>query len=252
MLLTIDIGNTNIKSALFDGDNIAGYKIHSNQADFLNYINKLSFDEVAVSSVNKSFEEDIVGTISKNSVPVFKAGIQNKFSFIIDYETPETLGIDRLCSASGAFSIALKNQLLSSNQYLVTIDFGTATTINIVSPDKKFLGGLISPGIKTMLKVLNEKTAQLPLVNQDSYKGIIGKSTNSSILSGVITATIGMIKETINYLEKNSGVQPIIFATGGNARYILPYLDPKIIFDEALVLKGLQKVYELNTPIDVS
>ncbi len=133
------------------------------------------------------------------------------------------------------------------NQYLVTIDFGTATTINIVSPSREFIGGLIAPGISTMLKSLNEKTAQLPLPDLNSYKGVIGNSTDSSIISGVMTSTIGMITETINHLTEISNQNmPIIFATGGNAKHVLPYLKFKVLFDEALVLKGLKEIYDLN------
>jgi len=65
--------------------------------------------------------------------------------------------MDRVCSATGAFEIATREKLLSSNQFLIIIDFGTATTINIVSPLREFIGGLIAPGITTMLKSLNEK-----------------------------------------------------------------------------------------------
>lgn len=246
MLLALDIGNTNFKSALFEGDTLFDFKVHSDSDVFSKYLNSISFTKVLISSVNRISETKILEQFQKKNIPVFRARTQNKFNFEIAYETPQTLGIDRICSAVGAFNIALKDKLLSSDQYLVTIDFGTATTINVVSPDKKFLGGLIAPGITTMLKALNEKTAQLPLPGLNSYKGIIGTSTNSSILSGVVTATVGMINETADYLKSKSKVYPLIFATGGNSRFILPYLDTKIIYDEALVLKGLKTIYELN------
>lgn len=248
MLLALDIGNTNIKSVLFEGDTITEFKAHSNPNDLKDYIDNISFVEVAISSVNKFLGKEIVTLFTTKDIPVFLANSKNKFNFEIAYETPDTLGIDRLCSAAGALNLSLNNKLLSDDQYLLTIDFGTATTINIVSPDKKFLGGLITPGITTMLKTLKEKTAQLPLPKLNSYRGIIGTSTDSSILSGVYTSTIGMINETISYLTNKSKVSPLIFATGGNARYVLPYLDKRIIFDEALVLKGLKTIYDLNNP----
>ncbi len=124
---------------------------------------------------------------------------------------------------------------------------GTATTINIVSPSQEFIGGLIAPGISTMLKSLNERTAQLPLPDLNNYNGLIGNSTDSSIISGVINATVGMIGETINHLSSASDQNmPIIFATGGNASYVLPHLRYKVFFEEALVLKGLKAIYDLN------
>lgn len=252
MLLALDIGNTNIKSALFKGNTLIEFSVYSDSDDFKKYIETISFTNVLVSSVNQASERRILDQFHHKNIPIFRASIQNKFNFDIAYETPETLGIDRICSAVGAFSIALRDKLLANNQYLVTIDFGTATTINIVSPDRKFLGGSIAPGITTMLKSLNEKTAQLPLPGLNSYKGIIGTSTNSSILSGVISATVGLIKETKSYLETKSKVLPLIFATGGNAKLVLPYLNFKIILDEALVLKGLKTIYDLNRVDDLS
>lgn len=246
MLLALDIGNTNIKSALFEGDTILDFKVHSNPDTLKKYRDSISFTNVIICSVNQFSEKEILDEFNRKSITVFRPSINNKFNFEIAYKTPETLGIDRLCSAAGAFSISQKNKILSDDQFLLTIDFGTATTINIISPDKKFLGGLIAPGITTMLKSLNEKTAQLPLPELNSYQGIIGNSTNSSILSGVFTATIGMIKETMSYLTIISKAFPLIYATGGNAKYILSYLDEKIIFDEALVLRGLKTIYELN------
>ena len=247
MLLTLDIGNTNIKSALFDDQSLKEFIVHSDYDKVVEYLNKTTFTEAAICSVNPRVEKLLTDNISEKGIKLFRAGIQNKFNFQINYETPETLGMDRVCSAVGAFEIATKEKLLSKNQFLVTIDFGTATTINIVSPSKEFIGGLIAPGITTMLKSLNEKTAQLPLPDLNNYKGLIGNSTHSSIISGVINSTLGMIHETINQLSAASDQNmPITFATGGNAGYILPHLKYKVLFEEALVLKGLKVIYDLN------
>jgi type III pantothenate kinase len=147
----------------------------------------------------------------------------------------------------GALELATEEKIISKNQFLITIDFGTATTINIVSTDGQFIGGLIAPGVNTMLNSLNEKTAQLPLPDLSSYVGLVGNSTDSSIISGVITATIGLINETVSQLNDNSNQRPpVIFITGGNSKFILPHLKHKVIFEEALVLKGLKIVYDLN------
>jgi type III pantothenate kinase len=249
MLLTLDIGNTNIKSALFEDDKLIEFIIYSDINKLVKYLSESKITEVAICSVNPPNEKLLTENISAKSIKLFRASIQNKFNFQIKYETPETLGMDRVCSAAGALQIAIREKLISKNQYLMTIDFGTATTINVVNPQREFIGGLIEPGIFTMLKSLNEKTAQLPLPDLNDYKGLIGNSTNTSIISGVINTTVGMISETINYLSSISEQRiPLIFATGGNAKYILPYLKYKVLFEEALVLKGLKVVYNLNTP----
>ena len=248
ILLALDIGNTNTKSALFDGDKLMDFTVHSKTDRAIEYINKISFNGAAICSVNPAIKKIIFDKISAKGVSVFEANIQQKFNLSIKYETPDTLGMDRVCSAVGALEIATKEKIISENQFLISIDFGTATTINIVSPDRRFIGGLIAPGINTMLNSLNEKTAQLPLPDPESYQGLIGNSTDSSIISGVINATIGMINETVNQLKDNSNQKlPVIFITGGNSKFILPQLKYKVFFEEALVLKGLKIIYDLNS-----
>lgn len=249
MLLTLDIGNTNIKSALFEKDKLNQFFVHSDRDELFNYLSKSKFAEAAVCSVNPPVEKAVTNYFSGKGIKLFRASINDKFNLKINYKTPETLGIDRICSAAGALEIATSEKLLKEHQYLITIDFGTATTINIISPAMEFIGGLIAPGIITMLKSLNEKTAQLPLPDISNYTGLIGNSTDASIISGVINSTIGMISETVNELsEEGSKNLPLIFATGGNTRYILSHLKYKILFEETLVLKGLKVVYDLNRP----
>lgn len=246
MLLTLDIGNTNIKTALFENDLMSDFKIHTNINSVLNYINHVTFTKVAVCSVNPASQKIISNELSSKRISIFNTQIQQKFNLKINYQTPASLGMDRVCSTVAALNIALKKRIISLGQYIITIDFGTATTVNIVSPDKQFIGGLIAPGITTMLKSLNENTAQLPLSDSNSYKGLIGKSTDSSIISGVVTATIGLINETVNKLKIESNQIPIIFVTGGNSKFIVPHLDHEVNFDQALVLKGLKIIYDLN------
>lgn len=247
MLLAIDIGNTNIKTGFFENSRIKEFNVHPGAEKALEFLRKHKFEEAAICSVNPAVEKIISDYICSKGIVTFQISFQNKFNLKIKYRTPETLGMDRVCSVAGALNIAEKEKLLSIGQYLITIDFGTATTINILSPDREFIGGLIAPGIITMLKSLNEKTASLPLPELNNYKGLIGDSTNASILSGVFSATIGMINETIGQLKTDSNeIPPAIFATGGNAGLIIPYLKFKVVFEEALVLKGLKVLYDLN------
>jgi len=246
MLLTLDIGNTNIKSALFEDDKLTEFIVHPDADGLFDYFGKYKFTEAAICSVNPTVEKTITDKIL-HRIKTFQANINHKFNFKISYKTPETLGMDRVCSAVGALEIATREKLLTDNQYLVTIDFGTATTINIVSPTQEFIGGLIAPGIFTMLKSLNEKTAQLPLPDLNNYTGLIGDSTHSSIVSGVINSTIGMINESIKKISEISDQRlPLIFASGGNAKYIIPHLKYPVKSEEALVLKGLKVIYDLN------
>jgi len=163
----------------------------------------------------------------------------------IDYKTPETLGIDRICSAEGAFNLC-GNSLITGT-YLLTIDFGTATTINIVKYPNIFVGGLIAPGIITMFKSLTTKTSQLPEITIENYNLIIGDDTNSAIASGVINSAVGLIEKVINYIKKLDDYSNlIIYVTGGMADKLKKFLSNKIIYDEFLVLRGIRSLYELN------
>ena len=246
MLLTLDIGNTNIKSALFDNNEIKHFQVYNSKENVIDYTKRLNFEAAAICSVNPATEKILIDKLKESGIPIFCATINLKMNLTIDYQTLETLGMDRVCSAVGALDLAVNKKIISKNQYLITIDFGTATTINVVSPGGKFIGGLIAPGIRTMIKSLNQNTAQLPLINLKSYQGIIGNSTESSIVSGVITSTIGMINETVAKLKNESNNNPLIFVTGGNSKLMLPYLSYKVFFEEALVLKGLKIIYDLN------
>jgi len=246
MLLSLDIGNTNIKSAIFNGEHLESYNVHSNVEDTIEYIHKSNFNTAAICSVNPSKKKTLTEILTSKNISIFNASIQQKFNLTVKYETPEKLGMDRVCSTVGALKMAQEKSLTNYNQYLMTIDFGTATTLNIVSPKKEFIGGLIAPGVKTMLNSLNKNTAQLPSLELNDYKGMIGNSTNSSILSGVVNSTIGMINEVVIKLEKKSELIPLIFATGGNSKFILPQMKYEVLFEEALVLKGLKQIYDLN------
>ena len=96
-----------------------------------------------------------------------------------------------------------------------------------------------------MFRALKNETAQLPIVKPADYKEIIGDSTKTSIASGVINSTLGVISQTITYLiKKNKAYKIITYVTGGNAEYLLPYLKFKFIYEKGLVLYGIKSVYE--------
>jgi type III pantothenate kinase len=150
-----------------------------------------------------------------------------------------------VCSAEGAF--ALSGKSLAEGPYLLTIDFGTATTINIVKFPNYFIGGLIAPGVNTMFKSLSNQTSQLPELNAENYISVIGNDTNASIASGVINSTIGLIEKTISHISDLKDCKNIItYCTGGIAGKIKKYLPRNINYDEFLVLRGIKEIYYLN------
>jgi type III pantothenate kinase len=246
MILTLDIGNTNIKAGIFKGENLKDHYVFADLTLLKSFFNKHEISGIAISSVVTEKTKIIVELLSVSYK--FKPFIINndcKFNLKIDYKTPETLGIDRICSAEGAFNLC--NNSLISGTYLVTIDFGTATTINIVKYPNIFLGGLITPGINTMFKSLATQTSQLPDLKIDNYNFMIGDDTHSSIASGVINSAVGLIEKVISHLNNLDDCSNlIIYATGGMADKLQKFLPNKIIYDEFLVLRGIRSLYELN------
>ena len=248
MILALDIGNTNIKAGYFLKNQLNDVVIFRNPGELFNSIKHYEFNEAAISSVVPALTTRVKHFLEEElKITPYIISKDSSFNLKLDYKTPETLGIDRICSAEAAFDIFNNSKGLKEGTFLLTIDFGTATTINIAAPPRNFIGGLIAPGIKTMFDSLNSKTAQLPGLNFSDYKSLIGKDTNSSIASGIITTTVGMIEKTINHLKEKYGAKVIkCFITGGNAKQVQPFLPKDFIYDEALVLKGVNSVYNLN------
>lgn len=249
MVLVLDIGNSFIKSAVFEKGRLI-YSVKSLHGSFpAEEIKKFHINGCAITSVVPSATKSAISLI-ENDFGISPCIITNnsQFSLKIDYTTPETLGIDRLCGAEGAF-IMLRDKgiQLLENDNLLTIDFGTATTLNLVKFPNLFKGGIIAPGIKMMFESLNRNTSQLPNVSFEDYKEIVGDSTNSSIASGVINSTCGLINRMREFLTaENKSGNIYTFITGGNAEAIKPFLGFDYYFEPNLILYGSLSVFNLN------
>ena len=256
MLIAIDIGNSRIKAGKFIDNKLTEFHSFKDITDILSFLMSNPKDNVAISSVvpdkTKIISEEVFKINGKSPFIITK---DVKTNLIIDYKTPETLGIDRLCSAEGAYFL-FKNSEEYKNYnesvYILSIDFGTATTINIIKYPRKFIGGLIGPGLEMMFVSLKQKTAQLPLLSISDFVSTIGKDTKSSIASGVVTSVVGMIEKTFNDLinagtRRDSSLQNVVvYLTGGNAKKIIPYLSFDLVYEEGLVLDGVNALWELN------
>jgi len=206
MFLACDIGNSRIKYALFKEDELIEYNSLKNADSFFKIIRKKEFASAGISSVVPSRNQAVSGKIKKMSG--IKPHILDKtfpFSFKINYETLDTLGIDRICSAEGAFQIIRRKSpefTRKKNNYILTVDFGTATTVNVLKMPGEFTGGMILPGIEMMFNSLKKNTEQLPAASIKDYKDLIGTGTNPSIASGVINSNAGLIQIVCEYLRK--------------------------------------------------
>ncbi len=251
MLLAVDIGNSNIKTGIFHDESLEEFHLFTDPSEIFYYLQKTTYKSVAVSSVVPA-KLEAFKTIcrEKFNLEPFVINKFCKFNLKVEYESFETLGIDRLCACEGAFKIFRnKNDLSGYNEktQILTIDFGTATTVNFIEYPGKFSGGIIAPGIKMMFQTLNLNTAQLPIVETGNYNGLIGKTTKSSIASGVINSCVGLIETAVNFLQTERSAGKInIYVTGGNAKAILPHLKMNYKYVEGLVLHGIKAVWDKN------
>ena len=233
MLLTIDVGNSRIKVAVFEHNKQVDFFIfETNEAlkNFENIFQKYSnLQKIILSSVGK-LEKEVVDFI-QNRFPTEIIDHKSKFPFTNLYATPETLGIDRMVLAAGA-------TLMYPNQNKLIIDAGTCITYDFVNAENQYLGGAISPGIKIRYKSLNNYTSKLPLLTLSEDFEIIGNSTKSAIHSGVINGVIFEIEGFISqYSLKNQDLTIIL--TGGDAEFLAKRLKSTIFANSNFLLESL-------------
>jgi type III pantothenate kinase len=251
MLYTFDIGNTNIKLASFDNDKLIDFIIAEDFKNLSKVITREKDTAIAFCSVVPE-KSNYIKELAKRdfNIEPFEVKLGSFANIKVMYETPNTLGLDRICSLQGAISLSTnlpEEQKFKENSFILTIDFGTATTINFLSYPNNFIGGIICPGIHTMINSLNKGTAQLPAADINDYKGLIGTSTNSSISSGIINATVGLIDKTIAHLKNDKKVDNLlIYVTGGNAKLLIPFLKFNFIYEKALVNYGIKNILSRN------
>lgn len=253
MVLVADGGNTNIKLAVFDGMSLlakAGMptgisKTRDGYAqDVLGFlhesgINSRDIEAVMVSTVvpeaTKSFLEGMQNLFSAEPLVVNKdinTGIEIKTDF------PAELGADRLVNAAAAYH--------DYRGPLLVIDFGTATTYDVITKTGEFLGGVITPGIKISAEALSEKTAKLPKIEIDKPDKIMGTNTVSSMKAGVFYGYLGQIEYIVGHLKEEKGMDFNVVATGGLSVLFKRNTNVIDIFDPDLTLKGLNYIYMMN------
>jgi type III pantothenate kinase len=240
MILTLDVGNTRIKGAVFELNTILETFVFEKSA----LQNKLliilkSYAEVTDLVVSS------VSDIEKNNFTNFSQTLnihfvshKDSFPFVNKYQTPQTLGVDRLVLAAGA-------TLVYPNQNRLIIDAGTCVTYDFVDSNDNYLGGAISPGLGLRYKALNDFTAKLPLLPIKSPNSFIGNSTPEAIHSGVVNGLVYEIDRFIaEYEEKYSNF--IIILTGGDADFLANRLKNTIFANSNFLLESLYQTFQYN------
>ncbi len=149
------------------------------------------------------------------------------------------VGTDRLANAVAA--------CLVCRLPCVVIDFGTATTYDVVSAKREYLGGVITPGLRSSVEMLAGRAAQLPLVSLRRPKKVVGSNTQQAMLSGLVNGQIGQVKGILRQIGMELGEKPMVVATGGLARLVAAMGAPIKRVDADLTLKGLRIIHELNS-----
>ncbi len=240
MNLVIDIGNTRVKAALFNNDELVEIKWFSSPAEVLN---DLTFIERANRAIIGSVIDETEQFLKKLNeiMPACLFTSQTKIPLKNLYQSVSTLGSDRLAASIGAFAFF-------PNSNTLVIDAGTCIKYNFTNASNKYLGGGISPGLNMRFRALHEFTGKLPLIKMDTeYEGLIGTTTQNSILSGVITGSIAEIDGIISlYRAQYSGV--ICVLTGGDSEHLAKQLKSSIFTRQNLVLQGLNYILnDVNT-----
>lgn len=236
--LTVDVGNSFVKLAIFhNGKMIEFYKQDSlNAADLDRLCKKHKIEGIAYSASGDD-EEDVIHFIKSFKHSIFLEH-NTKMPIKIKYETPHTLGIDRIAAVLGAYH-------LYPNKNAIVIDFGTCITLEILNSKAEYLGGNISPGVQMRLDAMHHFTDRLPLIDIEGEDDWIGKSTESAIRNGAVLGTILEVESFINRAKKFLGKSIVLF-TGGGAKYLIDKFEFEIHHNPYLIHLGLYEILKYN------
>lgn len=255
MILVIDIGNTNIVLGIYqDKTLLHHWRLSTNR--------KTTTDEYGVMihnllSMAQLSVHDIEGVIISSVVPPIVITMEQlcerylhqvplivgpgiKTGLNIRYENPREVGADRIVNAVAAI------EQYGTGQPLVIVDFGTATTFDVIDAKGNYLGGAIVPGIGISTEALYERAAKLPRIELTKPKTVIGRNTIHSMQSGIIFGYAGQVDGIVSRIEAELGAKPRVIATGGLAVLIGSESSTIEETNPLLTLEGLRLIYQRN------
>lgn len=254
MILTLDIGNTNIKTALFEGMEVRQYwRISTDRnrsSDELGILlmNLLHYNHVDPKSIEGIMMSSVVPQINftvehmcRNYFDLEPMKIEPgvKTGINIKYENPRELGSDRIANAVAAYELY--------GGPCITIDFGTATNFGVISAKGEFLGGAICPGLKLAAEALTEHTAKLPRFELAKPESVIGRNTVTNMQAGIVYGYIGQVNYLVERMKRELGAPDAkVIATGGLAVLVAEESNVIDVMDGLLTLKGLCLIYAKN------
>ncbi len=255
MLLTMDIGNTNVKIGVFDGDEmITSWRVSTLASRTADEYGMVIYDLLRQRGLHFN---DIEAAVMSSVAPALNYTIEHMCRYYlgntpltvsyatdtginIKYDHPTELGTDRIVGAAAAYHLY--------GGPVIVVDFGSATTFNLVTKEGDYIGGAIAPGIKTATESLVTTAAKLPRIELTPPENIVGTSTKSCMQSGIIYGYTGLVKYMVDKYKQLPQMQGAkVVATGGLSE-LVENTEPELIdvIDRALALKGLKLIYERN------
>ncbi len=253
MVLTVDIGNSNINFGIFSGEEIrfvarvATDKAKTEYEYAGTIANALSIYGIDKSKISGAIISSVVPPLNsamKNAIKLLYAvdailvGPGVKTGINIHCDNPASVGADIICACVAAHYVYGSPSLI--------VDMGTATKMMLMNDKGAFIGVSIIPGVMVGLDALASRTAQLPMVSLEAPKNVIGKNTADCMRGGVVFGNASMVDGMIDRICEEYGSVLPVYATGGLASVIMPHCKHKITYDEYLVLKGLNIIYRKN------
>lgn len=258
MILAVDIGNTNITFGIFDGDNLEGtfrmttqisrtsdeYGIFLCQVLEHRSIDPAQIEGVVISTVVPKIMYSFESAIHKyfQAARVINIGVGIKTGIKIGITNPHEIGADRIVDAVAGYELY--------GGPILVLDFGTATTHDLITADGTLIAGVTTPGIRISANALWSDTAKLPEVAIEKPPTILAKNTIHSMQAGLFYGTVGQTEYIIKKMKEESKIPDIkVVATGGLGKLISAETDAIMNYDSKLTLKGLKILYDKNSKI---
>jgi type III pantothenate kinase len=253
MLLAVDIGNTTVAVGVFEGKELRrDWKIRTDREKTADEYGIVLLELLRASGLEPAPITDmIISSVVPPLTPVFQALSRDMFGLKalvvgpglrtgmpILYENPFEVGADRVVASVAAFE--------KHGGPSIVVDFGTATTFDVITEKGEYLGGAIAPGIRISAEALYLKTAKLPRIEIAKPRKAIGRTTVTSMQSGLYFGYIGLVANIITELKKELGQETKVISTGGFAALIVPEVKAIDCHEPDLVLEGLRIIYDRN------
>lgn len=253
MILTVDIGNSNIVLGGIDGERIT-FEARL-RTDATKTSDEYCIDLKMILDVYQVTPEEIEGAIIASVVPQVLNSMQTaikkltgKVSLVVGpgLKTGLNIRIENPAQTGADLVVGSVAALREHKPPMIVIDMGTATTMVVLDETGALIGGCIAPGVKISMDALTDRTALLPGLQLDQPKKAIGRNTIDCMRSGIMMGNACMLDGMIERMEEELGSKTTVVATGGIARFIVPMCKNPIIYDKDLIVKGLATLYREN------